>query len=90
MVRAVASPLGHRPHGVVDRGERHRREVARQREGEQCLVGEGPLGAEVAGAHHRFAQRVREPISPASARRIASASSGESSSSPSPSMICLQ
>ena len=53
----------------------------------QRRVGVGPLRPEVRGPH---VSSTREPSSPASARRTASASSGESSSSPSPAMTCLQ
>ena len=84
--RAVDRPVAHGEHGRLERRLRNLVEVARSRV--QRLVADRALRAEVADAH-QSSVTVREG-SPASASRIASSSSGESSCSPRPSAHHLQ
>ena len=74
------APLGSAPHGAWSAGS----SLSRYQAGRPHAA----AGATARRVHRRL-QRDR-PTSPASARRTASASSGESSSSPSPAWTCLQ
>ena len=79
---AAPAPRGRRPGPSGTRRARRRR-----RRREQRVVRVGPRRTEVGGAHQ--SSRATEPRSPASARRMASSSSGESRCSPRPSTHLL-
>ena len=83
---ALHVPVAHGGHRVVDAGQRHGLDVGRSVAGQHRLLAVGPGRAEEADLHPCSVAA----LSPASARRTASASSGESSSSPRPSTTCLQ
>ena len=84
--RPLDAALADRRDGVVDGRERDRLEVRRAVARQHRLLAVGPGRAEEADPHPCSVAAA----SPASARRTASASSGESSSSPRPSTTDLQ
>src|SRR5215218_7466926 len=76
-------------HGADHRGHGRQRDLLDVEPGpDQRVVGVRPRRPEVAGPHQSSSTAV--VFSPASARRIASSSSGESRYSPRPSTTCLQ